>query len=96
MAELFRTGVTDEAEIYRILSDEGYFNIFTWQDSAGTRYGTHTHPHHEVRWILSGRLQIEEGGRVLTLGPGDRMESEPDTPHSAYATTDVRYVCGSR
>ncbi len=96
MAQVFHTGITDEAKIREILKEEGYFNIFKWCDGAGTRYGTHTHPHHEVRWILSGRLVIEEGGQALELGPGDRMESEPETPHSAYAPEDVCYICASR
>lgn len=96
MAKVFHTGVTDENEIRKILSEEGYFNIFKWCDDAGTRYAAHTHPHYEVRWILSGKLVIEEGDTALELKPGDRMESEPDTPHSAYAPEDVCYICGSR
>ena len=96
MAQVFHTGMTDEYAIRRKLEEEGYFNIFKWCDGAGTRYGTHTHPHHEVRWILSGELQITEGDTTLALRPGDRMESEPETPHSAYAPEDVCYVCGSR
>ncbi len=96
MADVVHTEITEEAVIVRRLKEEGFFNIFTWYDRAGTRYGVHTHPHHEVRWILTGRLVIEEAGRSIELGPGDRMESEPETPHSAYAPEDVRYVCGSR
>ncbi|WP_457597513.1 cupin domain-containing protein [Hydrogenimonas sp.] len=96
MATVTHTGLTDEGKIYDILREEGYFNLFTWRDSAGTRYGIHTHPHHEVRWVLSGRLVIVEEGVELELGPGDRMESEANTPHSAYVPEEVVYVCGSR
>ncbi len=96
MATVERTGVTNEKDIRKILEEEGYFNIFKWCDAAGTRYGVHTHPHHEVRWILSGHLQITENGVTLDLFPGDRMESDADTPHSAYVPEDVCYICGSR
>ncbi len=90
------TGVTDEAAIRRILEEEGYFNIFRWCDATGTRYSEHTHPHHEVRWVLSGTLQIIENGVVHTLRPGDRLESPPETPHSAYVPEECCYICGSR
>ncbi|WP_353662690.1 cupin domain-containing protein [Hydrogenimonas sp. SS33] len=96
MAKVVHTGITDETEIRRILEKEGYFNIFRWCDSAGTRYAEHTHPHDEVRWILSGTLHIMEMGATLELQSGDRMESEADTPHSAYAPEEVCYICGSR
>ncbi|WP_300365785.1 cupin domain-containing protein [Hydrogenimonas sp.] len=91
-----QTGVTSETQIRRILEKEGYFNIFVWSDTAGTHYAEHTHPHHEVRWIVSGSLQIIENGVTLDLLPGDRMESEANIPHSAYVPEDVRYICGSK
>ena len=96
MAKVIHTGITDRNLITKTLQEEGFFNIFTWTDQAGTRYGVHTHPHYEVRWIIDGTLQIEENGTVLELHPGERMESEPNTPHSAYAKTTVTYVCASR
>ncbi|WP_456452815.1 cupin domain-containing protein [Hydrogenimonas sp.] len=96
MATVVHTGITDEKTIRETLEKEGYFNIFRWCDAAGTRYPEHTHPHDEVRWILSGRLFIIEEGATLDLGPGDRMESEADTPHSAFVPEDVCYICASR
>lgn len=96
MATVERTGITDEAEIRSTLEEEGWFNIFRWCDAAGTRYAEHTHPYHEVRWILSGHLQIVENGVTLDLLPGDRMESEANVPHSAYVPEDVCYICASK
>ncbi|ADV46377.1 cupin domain-containing protein [Nitratifractor salsuginis] len=96
MSRVLSTGITDEEEIRRILRDEGYTNIFRWCDSAGTRYGEHTHPHQEVRWVLSGTLEIIKGGMTLRLKSGDRLDSAPDTPHSAYVPEDCCYLCGSK
>ncbi|NPA04104.1 MAG: cupin domain-containing protein [Epsilonproteobacteria bacterium] len=96
MAKVIKTKITDEKRIKETLQKEGFFNIFTWEDSKGTTYPTHTHPHYEVRWIVRGTLVIEENGEEIVLNPGDRLESEPNTPHSAYCPTDVIYVCGSR
>ena len=96
MSEIIETSLTDEKEIRNVLEREGYFNIFRWCDRAGTRYAEHTHPHHEVRWILSGTLQIIENGTLYTLLPGNRLESPPETLHSATVPEDCCYICGSR
>ncbi|WP_457594438.1 cupin domain-containing protein [Hydrogenimonas sp.] len=96
MAKVERTGITDKKRIEEILKSEGCFDIFVWSDHAGTRYGEHTHPHDEVRWVLSGALQIIEKGRTITLSAGDRLDSEANTPHSAYVPEDVAYVCASK
>ncbi|NPA57046.1 MAG: cupin domain-containing protein [Epsilonproteobacteria bacterium] len=91
-----QTGIRDPKKIEETLKEEGFFNIFLWHDSQGTTYPTHTHPYHEVRWIVEGTLVIEEGGEEILLKPGDRLESPPNRPHRAYCPTDVTYICGSR
>ncbi len=96
MARVVETGITDESEIRQILEEEGCFNIFRWSDAASTSYSEHTHPHEEVRWVVSGVLEIREGKRRLRLHPGDRLESSANTPHSAYVPEDVVYICASR
>jgi quercetin dioxygenase-like cupin family protein len=96
MATVTHTGIVEEEAIRQILREEGYFDIFRWCDGPGSRYPVHTHPHNEVRWILSGRLWIEEEGTVLELGPGDRMESEAGVPHSAWSEEGACYLCGSK
>ncbi len=96
MAQIERTGITDEESARRVLEAEGFGDLFVWSDTAGTRYPLHTHPRKEVRWVLSGRLVIVEEGIALELGPGDRVTTEAEVPHSAYVPEDVRYLCGSR
>lgn len=96
MSRVVETGITDERRIVSILEEEGYFNIFRWSDAASTSYPEHTHPHDEVRWVVSGVLEIREGKRRLRLNPGDRLESSANTPHSAYVLEDVVYICASR
>ncbi|WP_070105400.1 cupin domain-containing protein [Nitratiruptor sp. SB155-2] len=96
MAKVIKTGITDEKAIKETLQKEGFSNIFIWRDAPHTKYPLHTHPHYEVRWIMDGILEIEENGTKYTLQPGDRLESEPQTPHTAYTPTGVTYICGSR
>ena len=96
MASIRHTGIVDVDEIFAVLEAEGYFNLFVWQDAAGTAYPEHIHPHDEVRWMVSGRLRIVENGAAIELGPGDRMQSDARVPHSAFVPETARYVCGSR
>ncbi|WP_201335076.1 MULTISPECIES: cupin domain-containing protein [unclassified Nitratiruptor] len=96
MAKVIKTGITDEKTIKETLHNEGFSNIFIWRDAPHTRYPLHTHPHYEVRWIIEGVLEITQDDKTVRLEPGDRFESEPQTPHTAYTPTGVTYICGSR
>ncbi len=96
MARVVETGITDEKRIIKILEEEGCFNIFKWSDAASTSYPEHTHPYDEMRWVVSGVLEITEGKTCLRLYPGDRLESAANRPHSAYVPEDVVYICASR
>ncbi len=92
---LRKTGIKDEAQAKSILEKEGY-SVYTWSDSPGTYYPSHTHPDKEVRWVIEGEVTIGVDGNEITLGPGDVIELEPGTPHWAKTEKGVRYVCGSK
>jgi quercetin dioxygenase-like cupin family protein len=85
------------SELERRLAEEG-FSPWSWSDAAGTRYGDHTHPHTEVRWIYKGKIRIGTGGEVFELGPGDRLDMPPDTVHWAEVPESgpVSYLCGEK
>ncbi len=89
------TGITDEKKIIEILKERG-FSTYTWYDSPGTYYPTHTHPDREVRWVVEGEVIIGVDGKELRLKPGDMIELDPDTPHWARTEKGVKYVCGSK
>ncbi|MGC9286267.1 MAG: cupin domain-containing protein [Hydrogenobaculum sp.] len=90
-----KTDIKDEETIKDILKQEGY-DVYTWQDGKGTHYPWHTHEHEEVRWVVSGEVEIGVGDRVFKLLPGDKIILAPDTPHWAKTEKGVRYVCGSK
>jgi len=93
---LQHTGKTSIEEIVKQLEQEGYTNIFTWCDEAGSFYDWHTHPYQEVRWIYEGEILMgtEEGEVVLKAG--DRLDLPAGTRHWAKTETGVCYVCGSK
>ncbi len=93
---LHHTGKTSIEEIVKQLESEGYSNIFTWCDEAGSFYDWHTHPYQEVRWVYKGEILMgTEEGEVI-LRAGDRLDLPAGTRHWARTETGVCYVCGSK
>jgi quercetin dioxygenase-like cupin family protein len=68
----------------RALEGEGMVTAW-WSDVPGTHIPIHAHDFPETRWVLSGFLRVTLGGAALELGPGDRLDLPPGTPHA----TDV-------
>jgi quercetin dioxygenase-like cupin family protein len=91
------TGITEEGEVYRFLTEKGYGNLYTWSDPPGTFYDWHTHTYDEIRWVLEGEILIgTEKGEYL-LKAGDVMEVPAGTRHWAKVGKEgVKYVCGSK
>jgi len=90
-----KTNIVDESTIKDILRKEGYI-VYVWEDPKGTHYPLHTHPHIEVRWVVSGEVEIGFEDKVFRLLPGDKITLAPETHHWAKTNTGVRYVCGSK
>ncbi len=90
------TGITDVEQIKNTLKKEGYSDIFTWCDGAGSFYDWHTHPYREVRWVYEGEIVIGTEEGEIVLKAGDRLDLPPKTKHWAKTEKGVCYVCGSK
>jgi len=90
------TDITNVSEIKQILEREGYSNIFTWCDGAGSFYDWHTHPYEEVRWVYEGEIVIGTEEGEIILKAGDRLDLPPGAKHWAKTEKGVCYVCGSK
>lgn len=64
------------------LTGEG-LTVSEWTDPAGKVYPVHAHNYAEVRVVVHGALRIglPETGEEFILGPGDRLDLPPNTPH---------------
>jgi quercetin dioxygenase-like cupin family protein len=52
----------------------------------------HKHPHEQITYILEGELEMMIGGEKMLMTPGMVHVIPGNTPHSAYAHTDVRVL----
>lgn len=55
----------------------------TWSNRAGYSYGEHTHPYHKVLYCIAGSITFHTSSDDIEMGPGDRLDLPPGTPHSA-------------
>lgn len=85
----------DVRQAARDLAAEG-LDVTEWRDDPNATYDEHSHPGREVRVVISGEMTIrtDRGDRVL--GPGDRLDLEPDETHSAVVGPEgVHYLAGT-
>jgi quercetin dioxygenase-like cupin family protein len=56
-----------------------------WSNGPGEVYAPHQHAYHKVLFCLRGSItfRLIDTGDDITLGPGDRLDIEPSTLHSA-------------
>ncbi len=56
-----------------------------WSNGPHAVYGVHDHPYGKVLMVVSGQITfaLSETGREISMGPGERLDLPPRTPHSA-------------
>ena len=88
-------GTLQLSTLRRALEREGMTTAW-WSDVPGTHVATHAHDFLEARWVLSGFLRVQVGEETWDLGPGDRLDLPPGTPHAleVVGLSPVIYVTG--
>ena len=84
------------ATLRRALEREGMVTAW-WSDVPGTQVPVHTHAFPETRWVLEGYMRVTAGSDAVDLGPGDRLDLPPNTPHTTevIGLGQVIYVTGT-
>ena len=47
----------------------------------------HSHPHEQVSYVVSGRINLFMDNKLTRLGPGDMFTVPPNIPHSVQLLT---------
>jgi quercetin dioxygenase-like cupin family protein len=58
----------------------------------GSDLKVHQHPHEQITYIIEGELEMVIGGEKMLLTTGMVHVIPGNTPHGAYARTDVRVL----
>lgn len=79
-----RTGEFDERQVMDTFTREG-LRAHRWSNGPGDVYSSHSHDYHKVLYCLRGSIVFRLSGseQEFELKPGDRLDIEPETAHSA-------------
>ncbi len=71
-----------EPVIVNVLRAEG-LRTMRWSNAPGDVYAAHEHGYHKVLYCLRGSIVFRMAEGDVELRPGDRLDIEPGTSHSA-------------
>lgn len=77
-------GDFDERSVLASFARDGLSPV-RWSNDPGDVYASHSHDYHKVVCCVRGSitLRLEQTGEEIKLYPGDRLDIEPGTAHSA-------------
>ncbi len=77
----------DRATVESRFRDEG-LSPHGWSNSPGDRYGRHAHTYDKVLYCVAGGITFHTDAGDFDLKPGDRLEVDAGTAHSATVGPD--------
>ncbi len=83
----------DKREAIGEISAAGWWPV-SWRDAPGEVYEPHKHDADQTLYLVEGSLEINVGGNVYHLKPGDKLELPAFTVHSAEAPVGATYIIG--
>lgn len=85
----------DEELLTKQLQDEGFGDVYVWEDSPDMNYPPHQHPAVSAHIILEGEMTVTVNGETRTYKPGDRFDIPGKTLHSArMGPAGCKYLVG--
>ncbi|MGI8573902.1 MAG: cupin domain-containing protein [Egibacteraceae bacterium] len=73
----------DEPALLARLAEEGWSSGHGWGNGPHERYAAHTHDYDKALYCVRGGVAFETDDGEAALAPGDRLELESGTAHSA-------------
>jgi quercetin dioxygenase-like cupin family protein len=85
----------DEQLLMKQLQDEGFDDVYVWEDSPDMNYPPHQHPDVSAHIILTGEMTVTVDGQTRTYKPGERFDIPGKTPHAARVGPEgCKYLVG--
>lgn len=75
----------------RIVSGEKGMVVW-WSMKAGAHAAAHKHPHEQIAWMLSGKMEFRLGDEERTCGPGDVVVIPAGVEHEAFFPEDTEVI----
>ena len=79
------------------LSNEGFLDIYIWQDSPNRVYPDHMHPTITAHIILEGDMEVTMHNKTVHYKPGDRFDVPANVVHAAKMGPEgCKYLIGEK
>ena len=75
----------------RVLTGAREMIVF-WSIKAGAHAAAHAHPHEQMFWVLSGRMDFRLGDERRSCGPGDLGVIPGGVEHEAWFPEDTEVI----
>jgi quercetin dioxygenase-like cupin family protein len=82
--------VTDKITRRILVGEKGM--IVFWKMKAGAHAAAHKHPHEQMFWMISGKMDFRLGSERRLCGPGDVGVIPGGTEHEAWFPEDTEIV----
>jgi quercetin dioxygenase-like cupin family protein len=66
--------------------------IVWWSNKKGAHAQAHKHPHEQIFWVLSGRMEFRMGAERRMCGPGDVCVIPGGVEHEAWFPEDCEVI----
>jgi len=63
-----------------------------WKMKVGAHAAAHRHPHEQVFWVLSGKMEFRIGNERRTCGPGDVGVIPGGVEHEGWFPEDTEVI----
>jgi quercetin dioxygenase-like cupin family protein len=90
LAALPSEQVTDKISRRIAAGDQGM--IVWWSMKAGAHAAAHRHPHEQIAWMLSGKMEFRLGNERRTCAAGDVVVIPGGIEHEAFFPEDTEVI----
>jgi mannose-6-phosphate isomerase-like protein (cupin superfamily) len=85
----------DEQQLTKQLLEEGFDDVYVWEDGPNVYYPEHRHPGVSAHIILEGEMTVSLDGQERTYKPGERFDVPAKTIHTARMGPEgCKYLVG--
>jgi len=80
------------AQVSRRIANGKNAMIVWWKMKPGASVAPHAHPHEQIVWVLSGKMEIRIGDKRHVCGPGDFLLIPSGIEHEGVVLEDTEVV----
>jgi quercetin dioxygenase-like cupin family protein len=81
-----KTTTPEAGMIRQVLAWNPHLMLVRHTFEKGWKGARHSHPHHQLVYVVSGRIRFEAGGKSWEMGAGDSVVVNGGVEHEASAS----------